>query len=341
MKEVVILSAVRTAIGSFGGSLAEMPPQEMSALVIKESLRRAGVPADIVDEVIMGCILQAGHGQNVTRQALLKAGLPVETPAMTINKLCGSGLRAVLLAAQSIMLDDADVIVAGGMENMSIAPYLIPKGRYGYRMGHGQLVDSMIKDALWCAIGDTHMGYTAENVAARWGITREAQDAFAAASQAIPNETRRPVQIRGRAPGRTTVRSFSAVVAWNISATSVQRTRIACTPSTVLIRSGKNAPIPMMKRIEGIPIPNQAIANGMRFIKEGNCAAVKLEGGKQRASVIAAMVEAEIPVMAHVGLTPQSMHRFGGFKVQGKSTDAAMASLELHLHNSCILLPLL
>ncbi|MDK2823614.1 MAG: acetyl-CoA C-acetyltransferase [Clostridia bacterium] len=183
MKEVVILSAVRTAIGSMGGTLAKVSAVKLGSIVIKEALHRAQVEPYKVDEVIMGNVLQAGLGQNVARQAALIAGLPINVPALTINKVCGSGLKSVALAAQSIALGDADIVVAGGTENMSQAPYLLPQARFGYRMGNGQLVDSMIKDGLWCAISDYHMGITAENIAERWGITREEQDQFAIESQ--------------------------------------------------------------------------------------------------------------------------------------------------------------
>ncbi|NLO97773.1 MAG: acetyl-CoA C-acetyltransferase [Peptococcaceae bacterium] len=183
MKEVVILSAVRTPIGSMGGSLKDIPAKDMATLVIKEALKRAQVDPQQVDEVIMGCVLQAGLGQNVARQAAIQAGLPVEVPALTINKVCGSGLKAVNLAAQSIALGDADVVVAGGTENMSRAPFALNKARFGYRMGHDQLIDTMIVDGLWCAMNDYHMGITAENIAERWGIPREEQDKFSAASQ--------------------------------------------------------------------------------------------------------------------------------------------------------------
>lgn len=183
MPKAVIASAVRTAIGSFGGSLSGIPAPDLGAVVIKEALRRAGVKPEQVDEVIMGEILQAGLGQNPARQAAIKAGLPVETPAMTINKVCGSGLKAVMLAAQAVMLGDAGIVVAGGMESMSRAPYLLNDARFGYRMNDGKLVDSMIKDGLWDVFTDVHMGITAENIAEQWGISREEQDAFAAASQ--------------------------------------------------------------------------------------------------------------------------------------------------------------
>jgi acetyl-CoA C-acetyltransferase len=182
-RDVVIASAVRTPVGNFMGTLSNIPAPELGAIVIKESLKRAGVSSDQVDEVIMGSILQAGVGQGPARQAALKAGLPQEVPSMTINKLCGSGLKAVHLAAQAIMLGDADIVVAGGMENMSLAPYLMPKARTGYRMGDQVVVDSMIKDALTCAFNNYHMGITAENLAEKYGITREEQDQFAAWSQ--------------------------------------------------------------------------------------------------------------------------------------------------------------
>lgn len=183
MREAVIVSSVRTAVGKYGGSLASVPAADMGAAVITEALRRAGVEPGQVDEVIMGNVLQAGLGQNPARQASVKAGIPYEVPAWTLNKVCGSGLKTVGLAAQLIGAGEADIIVAGGMENMSAAPYLVEKGRWGYRMGDGKLVDAMIRDGLWCAFNDVHMGITAENIAAKYGITREEQDAFAAGSQ--------------------------------------------------------------------------------------------------------------------------------------------------------------
>jgi len=183
VRQAVIVSAVRTAIGTFGGTLAEVPAWELGAVVIEEALRRARVAPSDVDEVIMGNILQAGQGQNPARQAAIKAGVPVEVPSMTINKVCGSGLKAVILAAQAVMLGDADVVVAGGMENMNQAPYLLTRARTGYRMGHGELTDSMIRDGLWCAITDVHMGVTAENLAEKYGISRREQDEFALRSQ--------------------------------------------------------------------------------------------------------------------------------------------------------------
>jgi len=183
MKEVVIVSAVRTAIGSFGGGLKDVPAVDLGALVIKEAVRRAGVKPELVDEVIMGNVLQAGLGQNPARQAAIKSGLPVEIPAMTINKVCGSGLRAVSLASQMIRSGDVDIVVAGGMENMSRAPYVSNTERWGARMGNKVLTDVMITDGLWDAFNDYHMGETAENIAEQWGITREEQDIFAVSSQ--------------------------------------------------------------------------------------------------------------------------------------------------------------
>lgn len=183
MKDVVIVSAVRTAVGTFGGALKDVPAIDLGALVIKEALKRANLNPEMVNEVIMGNVIQAGLGQNPARQSAVKAGLPVEIPAMTINKVCGSGLRAVSLAAQIIKAGDADVVVAGGMENMSRAPFLLPTTRWGQRMGNGTVVDSMITDGLWEAFNNYHMGITAENIAEQWNITRQDQDEFALASQ--------------------------------------------------------------------------------------------------------------------------------------------------------------
>ncbi|MCA1030622.1 acetyl-CoA C-acetyltransferase [Bacillus timonensis] len=181
--EVVIVSAIRTAIGSFGGALQNISAPELGAIVIKGALDKAGISGDQVDEVIMGNVLQAGLGQNPARQAAIKAGLPQETSSMTINKVCGSGLKAVHLATQAILAGDAEVVVAGGMENMSQAPYLLKNGRNGFKMGDQKLVDSMISDGLWCAFNDYHMGITAENLCDKYSISRDEQDAFAAASQ--------------------------------------------------------------------------------------------------------------------------------------------------------------
>ena len=182
-KKIVLAGACRTAIGVMGGTLSTTPATDLGAIVIKEALNRAGVPADQVDQVYMGCVIQAGQGQNVARQASIKAGLPIETPAVTINVVCGSGLNCVNMAAEMIAAGDADIVVAGGMENMSMAPYAVMQGRYGYRMNDGKLVDTMVHDALWDAFNDYHMGITAENICEKWGLTREELDKFAATSQ--------------------------------------------------------------------------------------------------------------------------------------------------------------
>ena len=184
-REAVIVSAVRTPVGSFQGALAALSAVELGGLVIKEAVRRAGVAPELVEEIVFGQVLQAGQGQNPARQAALKAGLSTEAAACTINKVCGSGLKSVNLAAQAIAAGDADIVVAGGMESMSNAPYLLDsRARSGCRMGHGQTKDVMIQDGLWCAFNDYHMGITAENVANHYGISRLAQDELAAASQA-------------------------------------------------------------------------------------------------------------------------------------------------------------
>ena len=182
-KKIVLAGACRTAIGSMGGALSTTPAPELGSIVIKEALNRAGVAPEQVDHVYMGCVIQAGLGQNVARQASLKAGLPVETPAVTVNVVCGSGLNCVNMAAQMIQAGDADIVVAGGMENMSMAPYALKNARYGYRMGNAPMIDTMVNDALWDAFNDYHMGITAENVAEQWGLTREELDKFAAVSQ--------------------------------------------------------------------------------------------------------------------------------------------------------------
>ena len=183
MREVVIASAVRTPVGSFGGSLKGVSAVDLGALVIKEAVKRAGIKPEAVEEVVMGNVLQAGLGQNPARQSSVKAGLPLEVSSLTINKVCGSGLRAVSLARQMILAGDADVVVAGGMESMSRAPYLVNDARWGTKMGDTKLVDEMIVDGLWDAFNGYHMGITAENIAERWNLTREDQDKFALASQ--------------------------------------------------------------------------------------------------------------------------------------------------------------
>jgi acetyl-CoA C-acetyltransferase len=184
MSKAVIVAATRTAVGKFGGSLAKLPASELGALVIKELMVRAKLAPEQIDEVILGQVLTAGVGQNPARQAVIKAGLPVSVPAMTINKVCGSGLKSVMLAAQAIGCGDADVVIAGGQENMSLAPHVLMNSRDGFRMGDAKLVDSMIVDGLWDVYNKVHMGITAENVAKQYGIDRAQQDAFALASQA-------------------------------------------------------------------------------------------------------------------------------------------------------------
>ena len=183
MTDVVIVSATRTAIGAFGGGLSSVRVVDLGACVIGEALRRAGLDGQSVDEVIMGHVLQAGCGQNTARQAALRAGIPETVASFTVNKVCGSGLKSVALAAQAIRANDAQVIVAGGMENMSAAPMLLDKARWGYRMGDGKVRDVILSDGLLCAVGGNHMGITAENVAAHYGISRAEQDAAALASQ--------------------------------------------------------------------------------------------------------------------------------------------------------------
>lgn len=184
-KKVVIAGACRTAIGTMGGALSTTPAADLGAIVIKEALNRAGVAPEAVDQVYMGCVIQAGLGQNVARQATVKAGLPIEVPAVTINVVCGSGLNCVNMAAQMILAGDADVVVAGGMENMSMAPYAIPQARFGYRMNNATMVDTMVNDALWDAFNDYHMIQTADNICndERFNISREELDQFALNSQ--------------------------------------------------------------------------------------------------------------------------------------------------------------
>ena len=182
-RKVVLAGACRTAIGTMGGSLSTTPAAELGAIVIKEALNRAGVAPEAVDQVYMGCVIQAGQGQNVARQASIKAGLPIEVPAVTMNVVCGSGLNCVNQAAHMIMAGEADIVVAGGMENMSMAPYALDKARFGYRMGNAVMKDTMVNDALWDAFNDYHMIKTADNICEEWGITREELDEFALKSQ--------------------------------------------------------------------------------------------------------------------------------------------------------------
>ena len=183
MREVVIVGAARTAIGSFGGTLSKLSAVELGTIAAKEAIKRAGIKAAIVEEVIIGNVLSSGLGQNVARQISIHAGISEEASALTINKVCGSGLRAVSMAAQFIMTGDAEVVLAGGTESMSNAPYILPSNRWGQRMGDGAVVDTMIKDGLWDAFNDYHMGITAENIAEQWHLTREEQDEFALRSQ--------------------------------------------------------------------------------------------------------------------------------------------------------------
>ncbi|MBR4668940.1 MAG: acetyl-CoA C-acetyltransferase [Butyrivibrio sp.] len=182
-QKVVIAGACRTAIGKMGGALSNTPAAELGSIVIKEALNRAGVKPEQVDEVLMGCVIQAGLGQNVARQASIKAGLPIETPAVTLNVVCGSGLNCVNMAADLIKAGEADIVVAGGMENMSMAPYALPNARFGYRMNNGTVVDTMVNDALTDAFNHYHMMITAENICDRWNLTREELDEFSANSQ--------------------------------------------------------------------------------------------------------------------------------------------------------------
>lgn len=179
IKEAVIISAVRTPVGKFLGALKGFKATDLGAIVVREAVKRAGVAPDAVDEVIMGCVIQAGLGQNPARQAALRGGLPDTVSAVTVNKVCGSGLKAIMMAAQGVQLGDTEIVVAGGMESMSNAPYLLPKAREGYRLGHGTIVDTVINDGLWCAFDDQHMGCTGEVVSERFNVSREEQDEYA------------------------------------------------------------------------------------------------------------------------------------------------------------------
>ena len=183
MESAVIVSAVRTPVGSFGGQFKDVSAVELGAHAVRAALERAGIPGEAVDEVVLGCVLTAGLGQNPARQVAIAAGIPREVPATTINMVCGSGLKAVAIASQMIRAGDVEIVVAGGMENMTRAPYLLPSGRFGARMGDAQLIDSMVHDGLWDAFNDIHMGITAENLADQYGVSREEQDEFAAGSQ--------------------------------------------------------------------------------------------------------------------------------------------------------------
>ncbi|MBO4831395.1 MAG: acetyl-CoA C-acetyltransferase [Oscillospiraceae bacterium] len=183
MKDIYLVSCCRTAIGSFGGSLKDTPAQDLAAIVVKEAVKRAGIAPENIDEVMLGCVLTAGLGQNVARQAAIKAGIPIEVPAYTVGMVCGSGMKAVIEGARAICADDAEVVLAGGTENMSAAPYAIPAARWGARMGNNKIIDTMVNDGLWEVFNNYHMGITAENICDQWGITREELDEFALASQ--------------------------------------------------------------------------------------------------------------------------------------------------------------
>ena len=217
-REPVIVSAARTPIGRFQGSLSTVPATELGGIAIREALSRAGVEGEAVDEVLMGNVVQAGEGQAPARQAMLNAGLPDSVGATTINKVCGSGLKTVMLAASAIKAGDGDIFVAGGMENMNMAPYLLPNARFGYRLGNGEIVDSMVNDGLWCAIEQHHMGNSAEGIAREYEVTREEQDAFGALSQqrAAATESGKfseeivPVEVKGR-KGTTVVDTDEAI----------------------------------------------------------------------------------------------------------------------------------
>ena len=196
--EVVILSACRTPIGSFGGALKDLSAADLGAIVIREAIARAGVAAADVGDVVLGCVLQAGAGMNVARQAALKAGLPVEVPGETVNRVCGSGLQAVVHAVEAMRVGYVDAMVAGGTESMSNAPYLLKGARWGYRMGHAEAIDSMLAEGLTCAINSCHMGITAEEIASRYGVSRADQDAFAAESQRRAGQAIQDGQLQSR-----------------------------------------------------------------------------------------------------------------------------------------------
>ncbi len=183
MKDIYLVSCCRTAIGSFGGSLKDTPAQDLAAIVVKEAVKRAGIAPENIGEVMLGCVLTAGLGQNVARQAAIKAGIPIEVPAYTVGMVCGSGMKAVIEGARAISAGDAEVVLAGGTENMSAAPYAIPAARWGARMGNNKIIDTMVNDGLWEVFNNYHMGITAENICDQWGITREELDEFALASQ--------------------------------------------------------------------------------------------------------------------------------------------------------------
>ncbi len=241
MEDIVIVSAARTAVGKFGGSLAKVPASELGSIVIKEALARANVGLDQVGEVIMGQVLAAGVGQNPARQAMMKAGLAKETPALTINAVCGSGLKAVMLAAQAVAWGDSEIVVAGGQENMSASPHVLQNSRDGQRMGDWKMVDSMIVDGLWDVYNQYHMGVTAENVAKAHGITREMQDALALASQ-TKAAAARPASLPTRSSPspshrRRAIRSCSTPTNSSTRRPTPKRWPVCAPPSTRRARS--------------------------------------------------------------------------------------------------------
>ena len=234
-KKVVIASAARTPVGAYGGAFKTVSARELGAVAAKEAIKRAGIKPEDVDESILGCVLQAGNGQNIARQIALDAGIPKEKPAMTLNIVCGSGLRSVSLAAQIILAGDCDVVLAGGTESMSQAPYLLPDERWGARMGDKKVVDEMIKDGLWDAFNDYHMGVTAENIAEKFGLTREEQDALAADSQQKAAKARAegrfkdeivPVEVKGR-KGKVTVVDEDEYIKEGVTTESISKLRPA------------------------------------------------------------------------------------------------------------------
>ena len=248
LQDAVIVSAARTAIGTYGGGLAEVPAAKLGEISIRAALQRGDLQPDQVDVVIMGNVLQAGQGMNPARQAAIFAGLPVNVPAMTINKVCGSGLKSVILAAQAVRLGDAEIIVAGGMESMSRAPYLLEKARFGYRMGDGQLVDEMIKDGLWDVFNDYHMGITAENICSDCHLTREELDQFALQSQqravhAIQAGTFRDEIVPVEVPGRkgTTIFDTDQQPRSDTSAEALAKLRPAFKPQGGMVTAGNSS----------------------------------------------------------------------------------------------------
>ena len=234
-KKVVIASAARTPVGAYGGAFKNVSARELGAVAAKEAIKRAGIKPEDIDETVLGCVLQAGNGQNIARQIALDSGIPKEKPAMTLNIVCGSGLRTVSLAAQMILAGDADVVLTGGTESMSNAPYLLTDERWGARMGHKTVVDEMIKDGLWDAFNDYHMGVTAENIAEKFGLTREEQDKLAAESQQKAEKAKKegrfkdeivPVEVKGR-KGKVTVVEEDEYIKEGVTAEGIAKLRPA------------------------------------------------------------------------------------------------------------------